>query len=132
MHYHKFRRWLLKGRKRRIVVQTFNRNISETIETEYWNLVLLLTFTICTYDTNLNEIWKGGFQACPTFTWNFPTINYIYYCSLRISHLPQFRIFIKIQHFWDGKWDFNHCPHVVIRRDTFFSCKPFVTVHFPN
>ena len=79
------------------------------------------------FEWNLKR-WVSGMSY---FHVEFP-YNQLYYCSLRISHLPQFRIFIKIQHFWDGKWDFNHCPHVVIRRDTFFSCKPFVTVHFPN
>ena len=41
-------------------------------EIEPWNLVLLLIFTVCTYAPNFIEIWKGGFQACPTLIWNFP------------------------------------------------------------
>ena len=41
-------------------------------EIEAWNLVLLLIFILCTYAPNLIEIWKGGFQACPTLIWNSP------------------------------------------------------------
>ena len=38
-------------------------------------LVLLLILTVCIYAPNFIEIWKGGFQACPTLMWNFPFIK---------------------------------------------------------
>ena len=61
MHYHQFQRRAPRGRKRRIVVQIFNCNISETIELEAWNLVLLLIFTVCTYAPNWNlRRWVSG------------------------------------------------------------------------
>ena len=72
MHYQKFPRWPPKGWKREIVIQTFDRNTSKTI----WDRTLKFgTFTYlmtCTYAPNFIEIWKGGFQTCPTLMWNFP------------------------------------------------------------
>ena len=56
MHYHQFPRWLPRGRKRRIVVQTSNRNISETI----WDRSLKFgTFT-----------YLHSMYICSKFHWN--------------------------------------------------------------
>ena len=70
--YHQLPRWPPRGRKRRIVVQTFNCNISETI----WDRSLIFgTFTylhsmyICSkFHWNLRR-WV---QTWPTLMWNFP------------------------------------------------------------
>ena len=42
MHYQKFPRWPPRGRKREIVIQTFDRKPQKLFEIEPWNLVLLL------------------------------------------------------------------------------------------
>ena len=56
MHYHQFTRWLPRGRKRRIVVQTLNFIISEVI----WDRSLKFG----TY-THLNSMY-----ICSKFHWN--------------------------------------------------------------
>ena len=60
IHYHKFTRRPLRGKKRRTVVQTFNCNISETIWDRSLKFGLYLSSCyVYTYAPNLIEIWVG-------------------------------------------------------------------------
>ena len=52
---------------------------------EPWDLVLLLILTVCKCAPNLFEIWKAGFQACPTLMWNFPKFGSYRYISRHTS-----------------------------------------------
>ena len=51
--------------------------------------------------------------------------------TVRFASAAHLNLELKNLTFWGGeRWNFDHCRHVVIRMETFFS-RIFATVHFP-
>ena len=75
MHYHQFPRWAPRGRNRRIVVQIFNCNISETI----WDRSLkfgTFTYLHSMYICSKLKSEKVGFRHVPLWCGISPRLGY--------------------------------------------------------